>query len=339
MSARCAGTAVLLAAVLLDVTSATLPDPAEWDGYKAAHGKRYGSLQEELRRMRVYADSKAFVARHNAEFAAGRQTFTVALNRFADLTRDEVNALYSGLRARRRGPGPAAGTRRARRPSEPEPPAAVDWRERGVVTPVKDQGQCGSCWAFSSTGAIESAWALAGRGLRALSEQQLVDCSAEFFNHGCSGGTMDQAFRYVEASGGLMSEEAYPYTAADGGACRAQPSGAAANITGHVDVMAAGAEPVLAAALAAVGPISVSIDASQRSFQLYAGGVYSESACSSIWLDHGVLAVGYGAENGTAFWLVKNSWGAEWGEQGYIRMVRDGTNQCGIASEAVYPVV
>ena len=166
-----------------------------------------------------------------------------------------------------------------------------------------------------------------------------MDCSGDFHNHGCSGGTMDQAFRYLEAEGGIMSEEAYPYTAADGATCHSEPARYVASMTSHVDVMAAGSEPLLVDAVASVGPISVSIDASQPSFRLYSGGVYSEPACSSIWLDHGVLAVGYGSENGTDYWLVKNSWGAEWGEAGYIRMVRDGSNQCGIASEAVYPVV
>ncbi|KAF0286763.1 Digestive cysteine proteinase 2 [Amphibalanus amphitrite] len=321
----------LLVLVTLLGAAAAFVDRDEWNNYKIAFGKKYRNAIEELHRMRVYADNKAFVARHNAEFAAGRQTFTVALNRFADMTEDEVNALYKG------GAGQTSRPHGVHRPSGRQAPVSMDWRDQGVVTYVKDQGACGSCWSFAATGALESAWALAGRGLQALSEQQLVDCSTE--NSGCSGGMAYRAYSYVEDEGGIMSEEAYPYTARDGSSCHADSSQYVASVTSHVNVPSHGSATILRDAVADVGPIAVSIDASRHSFNLYSGGVYNDPSCSSSSHNHAVLVVGYGTENGHDYWLVKNSWGPEWGDSGYIKMTRDDTNQCAIASIPVYPVV
>ena len=171
-------------------------------------------------------------------------------------------------------------------------PAYIDWRDEGIVTEVKDQGQCGSCWSFAATGALESAWAQAGNELVTLSEQQLMDCSGDYSNHGCSGGMAYHAYDYLEHAGGIMSEEAYPYTARDGSSCHADPDSYIASLTSHVNVPSHGSATVLRDAVADVGPIAVSIDASRTSFNLYSGGVYNEPSCKSSFLIHDVLVVG-----------------------------------------------
>jgi len=215
----------------------------------------------------------------------------------------------------------------------------VDWRTKGAVTDVKDQGQCGSCWSFSATGSIEGAWQIAGHPLVSLSEQNLMDCSVAQGNEGCSGGLMDSAFDYVIANHGLDTEESYPYTAKNG-VCKYSAANSAVNVTAYKDVPTKN-ETVLASFVSNYGPVSVGIDAAHSSFQLYQSGVYSDKACSQTQLDHGVLVVGYGHDDATNsdYWIVKNSWGTVWGQQGYMWMAKDTNNMCGIATLASIPFV
>jgi len=307
---------------------------SEWQAYKSYHTKKYSSSEESLRRL-IWEENLKRVALHNLEAAMGKHTYTLAMNEFADLSGEEFAKIVLGscVIPKRNSTGAATFLK--------SPfitlPTSVDWRDKNLVTPIKDQKQCGSCWAFSTTGSLEGQHSKKTGKLVSLSEQQLVDCSGKFGNFGCMGGLMDNAFRYIKANGGIDTEASYPYEARDGH-CRFKPADIGATVAGYTDVPE-GDEAALTQAIATVGPISVAIDASHFSFQLYHTGVYYEKRCSSTRLDHGVLAVGYGTEDGQDFYWVKNSWGVSWGQKGYIKMARNRHNNCGIATQASYPLV
>ena len=213
--------------------------------------------------------------------------------------------------------------------------ASVDWREKGAVTEVKDQGQCGSCWAFTATGALEGMHFLKTGKLVSLSEQNLLDCSSPFGNHDCEGGTMDDSFTYVQKNYGIESEASYPYKAHKE-ECKFNPDFAVAFDSGYVDI-ARDDEKALTQAIQTVGPIAVAMDATRSTFRFYKSGVYYDPQCSSTVVGHSAVAVGYGSQDGKDYYIVKNSWGKEWGNEGYILMSRNKDNNCGIATEASYP--
>jgi len=214
-------------------------------------------------------------------------------------------------------------------------PASVDWVTAGAVTAIKNQGQCGACWAFSTTGSVEGVNFINTGKLISLSEQQLVDCSRSYGNLGCNGGLMDDAFKYTETYK-LETEAAYPYTAA-GGTCQYSAAKGQVGTKSYKDVTADSPSQLQAAV--AQQPVSVAIEADKLVFQSYTSGIISSTSCGTT-LDHGVLVVGYGTDAGTDYWLLKNSWGVTWGEKGYFRILRQSTagkGICGLQEEPSYP--
>jgi len=295
--------------------------------------KSYSSASERDYRNSVYIDNVRKIRAHNK---AGFN-WTMDVNQFADLTAAEFAAKY--IRGGYMGRNMTAHNVDYSLLGGAALPASVDWSTKGAVTPVKDQGQCGSCWAFSTTGSTEGAWFLKNGTLVSLSEQQLIDCSTAQGNQGCDGGLMDYGFQYIVDNKGITGESVYPYKATGPNKCAAAGKPVYARLTGFKDVPA-GSETALMAAIAST-PVSVAVEADQSVFQFYSGGVMT-AACGNQ-LDHGVLAVGYGTLNGQDYYKVKNSWGDSWGDKGYILLGRGaafGSNgQCGIQMDPSYPVV
>ncbi|CAJ1073430.1 cathepsin L.1 [Xyrichtys novacula] len=330
---------LVVAAALAVASSARVSlEDLEFHAWKLKFGRTYSSPSEEAQRRQIWLNNRRVVLVHNIMADEGIKSYRLGMTYFADMENEEYKRLISqGCLGAFNSSQPRHGATFFRLPELKDLPTTVDWRDKGYVTDIKDQKQCGSCWAFSATGSLEGQNFRKTGKLVSLSEQQLVDCSGDYGNMGCMGGLMDQAFQYIQANGGIDTEESYPYEAEDG-QCRYKPGNVGAKCTGHVDVKQ-GDEDALQEAVATIGPVSVAIDASQMSFQLYESGVYDEPDCSSTELDHGVLAVGYGSDSGKDFWLVKNSWGLTWGDKGYIMMSRNKDNQCGIATAASYPLV
>jgi len=307
----------------------------EWEAFKLMFEKVYEEAEDAFR-MKVFMENKHKIAQHNQLFSSGKKSYNLRMNSFGDLLHHEFVKSMNGLK-RRYNESTASGSTFLS-PSNIALPTQVNWTAMGYVTPVKDQGQCGSCWSFSATGALEGQHFRKTGQLVSLSEQNLIDCSGKYGNEGCNGGLMDQAFDYIKHNHGIDTEQSYPYKHKQG-RCHYKKQSIGATDTGFVDVTS-GDETKLMEAVATVGPISVAIDASHETFQFYSTGVYDELDCSSEELDHGVLTTGYGvADNGQEYWLVKNSWGPGWGENGYIKMSKNKNNQCGIATQASYPLV
>ncbi|KAF3790506.1 Cysteine proteinase [Nymphaea thermarum] len=314
-------------------SSASLFSPL-FESWCDRHGKVYNSHEEKLHRFRVFQDNLAFITNHNRN---SNSSYNLGLNQFADLTSAEFRASRLGL-----APAIASVTRR---PSTEvlfdgavggDIPASVDWRKEGAVTPVKDQGSCGDCWAFSATGAIEGINKIVTGSLISLSEQELCDCDGSY-NSGCNGGLMDYAFKWIIQNQGLDTEADYPYRGVQSTCRREKLNQRVVTIDSYSDIPAKNEKLLLQAV--AKQPVSVGICGSERAFQLYSKGIFS-GPCSTS-LDHAVLVVGYGSENGKDYWIVKNSWGASWGMSGYAHMLRtsgDPQGICGINMLASYPI-
>jgi len=299
-----------------------------FEAWRRQHGKEYKTLEEYFARKSIFTANIDMIEAHNAQ----KLSWTMGANAFTDLTHEEFKARYvGGLKGTRK---PHYDMVEMAKLNATNVPSSVNRVSKGAVTGVKNQQQCGGCWAFSTTGATEGITFITTGQLISLSEQQLIDCSQAEGNQGCEGGLMDQGFQYIIDNGGICSESAYPYQAADG-TCQSSSCSSVATISGYTDVTADSASSLRAAI--AQQPVSIAIEADQSGFQFYSGGVFSGAFGSN--LDHGVLAVGY---TQGSFWLVKNSWGASWGESGYIQMTDDaslngGAGQCGILSDPSYP--
>jgi C1A family cysteine protease len=292
--------------------------------------KVYSSDEETDERFEVFRSNLRSIIEHNI---VPGQNFTLGVNQFSDLTPEEFKALYinSGYQSGSATVG-SYGCK-TYTSAATSAPASIDWRQKNAVTSVKDQGQCGSCWTFSSTGASEGAWAIATGKLIDLSEQQLVDCATgvSYGSHGCNGGQMEGADKYLIANG-QCSLASYPYTATDDKCKTCSP---VAHFSSCSDVKPN--DQVSLKGAVSMQPVSVAIEADTRYFQSYTGGILDASTCGTT-LDHGVLITGYGTDNGKKYWNVKNSWSSTWGEQGYVRILRsDSTNDAGICGIAMDP--
>ena len=280
----------------------------EFNLFQERFSKRYSSFEELEQRFAIFRDNFVAILKHNSDIT---QNFTLGVNQFTDLTPQEFREQYvGGLKAEVGSYGCKTFSSTAS-----GAPSSIDWRSKNAVTSVKDQGQCGSCWTFSATGAVEGAWSISKGQLVDLSEQELVDCATgvSYGSHGCSGGTMEGAFKFV-IEHGQCSLASYPYTAKDGN-CKS--CSAVAHISSCSDVKPN--DQVSLKAAVAQQPVAVAISADTMIFQSYSSGVITSANCYTS-LNHGVLAVGYGTENGQDYWLVKNSWGTSWGNNGYVKI-------------------
>jgi C1A family cysteine protease len=302
----------------LGLVSASLQE--EFVAYVKEFNKVY-TADELFTRFQNFKDNKKVIDEHNTKGLA----WEMGVNQFTDLTATEFSSMYLGYRPRSND-----FLRSQNLHVVPEGQVLadeLDWRTKGAVTPIKDQAQCGSCWAFSTTGSVEGANQIKSGQLQSLSEQQLVDCAGSAGNQGCNGGLMDDAFEYIIKNKGIGSEASYPYTGRDG-TCKQVTS--VSTVSKYTDVKKNDETGLMSAVN--IEPVSVAVDAA--SWSSYRKGIMSGLCGKS--LDHGVLAVGYGTEGSQDYWIVKNSWGTSWGESGFIRLIRN-KNECGIAEAASYP--
>ncbi|PON74668.1 Cyseine protease [Trema orientale] len=307
-----------------------------WDLYERwrSHHTVSRDLKEKQQRFNVFKANVKHVHKVNQM----NKPYKLKLNMFADMTNHEFVRSYAGSKVGHyrmlHGERPATSFKHE---NTQDLPTSVDWRKKGAVTGIKNQGNCGSCWAFSAVVAVEGVNQITTKELVSLSEQELVDCNSK--NNGCDGGLMQNAFEFIKKQGGLTTEQNYPYKARDGSCDSSKVMNSPLVIIDGYEMVPENDEDALMKAVANQ-PVSVSIDASGKDFQFYSEGVYTGDCGTE--LNHGVAVVGYGATlDGTKYWIVKNSWGTEWGEKGYLRIQRGVDAEeglCGIAMEASYPV-
>ncbi|XP_021494384.1 pro-cathepsin H [Meriones unguiculatus] len=322
----CAGAWLLSAGATAELTVNAI-EKFHFKSWMKQHQKTYSS-EEYNHRLRMFANNWRKINAHNQR----NHTYKMALNQFSDMSFAEIKQKFLWSEPQNcsatksnylRGTGPY--------------PSSMDWRKKGhFVSAVKNQGSCGSCWTFSTTGALESAVAIASGKMLSLAEQQLVDCAQNFNNHGCQGGLPSQAFEYILYNKGIMGEDSYPYKGKDGH-CKFNPKKAIAFVKDVANITL-NDEEAMVEAVALYNPVSFAFEVTED-FMMYKSGVYSSTSCHKTpdKVNHAVLAVGYGEQNGLLYWIVKNSWGAHWGKNGYF-LIERGKNMCGLAACASYPI-
>ncbi|KAF3655577.1 Actinidain [Capsicum annuum] len=305
---------------------------ALYESWLIEHGKSYNALGEKEKRFEIFKDNLKYIDEHNS---IPNKSYKLGLTKFADLTNDEYKSTYLGYKSDRSRLLKNKSDRYLPKVGE-KLPESVDWREKGALVDIKNQGSCGSCWAFSAVAAIESINQITTGELISLSEQELIDCDRSY-NEGCNGGLMDYAFQFVIKNGGIDSEEDYPYVEGDGTCDTFRKNAKVVKIDSYEDVPENN-ERALQKALVHQ-PVSIAVEAGGKDFQHYKSGIFTGRCGTAV--DHGVVAVGYGTENGMDYWIVRNSWGASWGEKGYLKMERNIASRqgkCGLAIEPSYPV-
>jgi len=308
----------------------------EFEQFARTHKKIYHSEEERSHRRGVYRRNLRFIDHHNSQPGI---TYKMAMNKYGDYTQAELKQMMRPTLSKPRSQSQNLATSTHVKDKSTKTPEAINWVEKGAVNPPKDQGICGSCWTFGTTGTIEGAYFVKTGKLISLSEQQLVDCAWTEGQSACDGGEASGAMQFIIDNGGIALEQTYRYIMLDH-FCNTEDRSSGVQLTGYVNVTS-GDEHALKDAISKY-PVAVAIDASQPSFTFYSEGVYNEPKCKNGVddLDHEVLAVGYGTdEDGGDYYLVKNSWSTYWGDGGYIKMSRNNNNQCGIATAASYPLL
>lgn len=297
-----------------------------FETYRRQFHKEYSSVEEHMYRMQIFADNLDVIDSHNAK----KRSYTLGINKFADLTSEEFKNIYLHTVIHSNS-NIEKGVDRNESFNK-SVPNDVDWSTSGAVTRIKDQGYCGACWAFSAIGAIESANIIKHNRNITFSEQELIDCSRSYGNNGCGGGGVTSSFLYIKDKG-ICNDTNYPYSGMES-IC----SNFRSPVLNLDTFKVCDRNEASLAMFVSTMPTAVSLDGAP--FQLYSGGIF-DGDCS-LKLSHSVLVVGYGEENGVKYWKAKNSWGEYWGEQGYFRIIKDDGSQygrCGITLDATYPII
>ena len=327
---------ILLLTLALSVVLAFEPEHekesyifARFQDFLKKENKKYTTIEEYLARFQIF---KKNYLKLESFTVTSDKTYSVGINKFADMTPQEFRRNYLNLDVTLMD---VLKAKSGHISFNEAAPATWDWRAQGAVGPVKDQGQCGSCWAFSTVGNLEGLNYIKTKTMVLFSEQQLVDCD-KGQDQGCNGGLMENAFTYIKTAGGLEKSGDYKYTAKDG-KCKFDKTKSSIQVSGF-NFAASQDEEVIKSFLYSTGPLSIALNAG--TLQFYNGGIIEADAneCDPQGIDHGVTMVGYGSENGQDFWIVKNSWGANWGEEGFFRMAR-GKGTCGINTYVVSAVL